>query len=59
MIIWEPFDLWLQDDESLFVANEVLDKVCAGIPDAVRIRIDRREDIEQVLDIYILRRDPS
>ena len=38
--------------------NKVLDKVDAGAPDAVRVRIDRCEGIEQVLDVYVLQRDP-
>ena len=29
------------------------------MPDGVQVRIDRCEDIEQVLDIYIPRYDPS
>jgi hypothetical protein len=31
----------------------------AGIPDVVQARVNRCEDVKQVLDIDILRRDPS
>jgi hypothetical protein len=30
----------------------------AGVPDIVRVSIDRREDIEQMLDVDILRYNP-
>lgn len=59
MIVWEPFDPWLQIDESSFVPIEMPCEIGAGFPDTVRVRADRYEDIEQVLDIYVLRRDPS
>ena len=58
MIIRETLDLWLQNRESLLVPMEVHHKIDAGNPDAVGVGVDRREDIEQVLDIYVLRRDP-
>jgi hypothetical protein len=40
------------------VPIEVLCKIGTGVPDIVRVWIDCCEDIEQVLDIYILRGDP-
>ena len=59
MIIREPFDPWLKNDQSLFVPKEVLHETGAGIPDTVRACVDCSEDIQQVLDVYIFRRDPS
>ena len=58
MVIWEPLDLRLQNDQSTLVPIKVLHKVGEGIPDIVRVRIDGRKYIEKVLDIYILRLDP-
>ena len=34
-IVWEPFNLSLQNRESLFVIAEVLEKVVAGFPDFI------------------------
>ena len=59
MVIWETFDLWTQNRLSWFVPIEVEHKVCACIPVPTRVRVDGREDIEQMLDIHILRPDPS
>jgi len=56
--IWEPFDLRLQNGDSVFVPMEVFHEVGAGTPYTARFRIDHCEDIEQVLDVYILQRDP-
>ena len=58
MIVWEPLDFWLQNDQSMFVQIEVLHKIGAGTPDTVQVRINSCEDIEQMLDIYIFRSDP-
>jgi hypothetical protein len=43
---------------SRFCAKKVPHEIGAGTPDAVRVWIDRCEDVEQVLDVYVLRRDP-
>ena len=59
VIVREPFDLWSQNDEPLFVPNEVVHKFVAGFPDIVQVCIDGCEDIEQVLNIHILRCNPS
>jgi len=58
VIVREPFDFWSQNDEPLFVPNEVVRESGAGFPDIVRVLVNGCEDIEQVLNVYILRRDP-
>ena len=58
MIVWETFNPWPQNRESLLVPKEVLHEIRTSIPDPVRVGVDRREDIEQVFNIYVLRRDP-
>ena len=57
MIVWETFNPWPQNRESLLVPIEVLHEFGTSIPDPVRVGVDCREDIEQVLDIDVLRRD--
>ena len=59
MDIWEPFDLRSQHDEPWFVRKEVLHEMLTGIPDIARVGINSCKDIEQMLDIHILRNDPS
>ena len=59
MIIREPFDLWFQNDELLFVPIGVCNETGTGFPNTVRIPVDCCEDIEQVLNIYVPRCDPS
>ena len=49
MIIWEPFNFLFENDQPILVPMEVLHKVSAGTPDAVRVCIDRCEESEQVL----------
>ena len=45
-IIQEPFDLLTQNGGPLFVPEKVFHKIGAGLPDAVRVLVNRREDIE-------------
>jgi len=58
MVIREPFDPWPQNDEPWFVPREVRREIATGLPDVVRVGVDGCEDIEQMLDVYVLRRDP-
>ena len=58
MIIREAFDLLLQNRESFLVPEEVLHEIGTSVPNVIRVGVDRRENIEQVLDIDVLRRDP-
>ena len=58
MDIWDPFDLQSRYSESWFVPIEVLHEIVTGNPDVVQVCIDRCGDIEQVLDVNILRSDP-
>jgi len=58
MTTWESFNLW-PHGEPLLVPKEVMHGIVAGYPDVVRVCIDRCEDIKQVLDVCILRCDPS
>ena len=51
MVVWKRFDLRLQNDESIVVLNEMLHESGTGIPNLVRVYVDRYEDIEQVLDV--------
>ena len=58
-MIRESFDLWPQNDEPLLVMSEVPYEIGTGVPDVGRARVDRGEDIEQVLNIHVLRNDPN
>ena len=37
MIVWQPLDFCLQDDQSMLVPTEVPHKMSAGVPDTVRV----------------------
>jgi hypothetical protein len=59
VIIRKPLDPQPQHGLPRFAPAEVYQKAGASSPDFIRVRVDGREDIEQVLDIPILRGDPS
>ena len=59
MAIWESFDLWPQYDQPWFVSIKVAHEKNAGVPCVDRARVNRCEDIEQVLDVHILRYNTS
>lgn len=48
MVVRKRFDLRLQNDESIVVLNEVLHEPGTGIPNLVRVHVDRYEDIYRV-----------
>ena len=54
MVIRGRLDLWSQHYEPWFVPTEVIRESATGIPGILRIRVDRREDIKQMLDVHIL-----
>ena len=54
MIIRGSFDFWPQNGEPVFMPGEVPHEIGAGVSDADRVRVDRLENIEQVLDVHIL-----
>ena len=54
MVIWESFDLCPQNRGSWFLVDEEVYEIRAGIPVALRARVDCCEDIEEVLNVYIL-----
>ena len=58
MIAWESFNLGPRYSESYFVQVEVPHETGIGFLDIIRVRANGYEDIEQMLDIYIPRRDP-
>jgi hypothetical protein len=58
MVIGKAFDLRPQHSLPWFVPIEVLHEVATSIPDTTRVRVDGCEDIEQVLNVHILRPDP-
>ena len=58
MIVWKSLDFWLQKDESLLEPNEMRHEIDTCSPNAVRVWVDCCEDVEQVLDVYVLRCDP-
>jgi len=55
MIIRKSFNLWLQNDESPI---KVSHEIGTDPPDAIGVLVDRCEDIEQMLDICVLRYYP-
>ena len=59
MAIQELFNPRSQHNQSGFVPIEVLHEITTGIPGVAQTRVSRCEDIRQVLDIRILRDDPS
>ena len=59
MVVWEPFEPWPQHNKPAFVPKEVPHEVITDVPDVVRVCINGRKNIQQVLDIDILRYDPS
>ena len=59
MVIRESFDLRPQHDQPPFAPIEVPRESNTGTPDTGRVWVNGREDVEQVLNIHILRRDPS
>jgi hypothetical protein len=59
MVIREPFDLSPQHGKPRFVPIYVVHEMKTGIPDVGRVFVDGCEDIEEVFDVHILRRDPS
>ena len=58
MTIGKAFDLWPKYGVSWFVLIEVLHKVATGFPDIPCAHVNRRENIEQVLNVYIFQLDP-
>ena len=54
MTIGKAFDLGPEHSLSWLVPIEVLHKVATSSPDVVSVCVDRRENIEQVLHIYVL-----
>src|ERR1700753_698588 len=59
MIIGKVLNFWPQNSLPRLLSIEVSQKVFTGSPDLVRVRVDGRENIEQMLNIRILRGDPS
>jgi hypothetical protein len=59
MVVRESFEPWPQHDQSRFVPEEVLHEVVTRSPDAIGGFVDGGEDIEQVLNVHVLRHDPS
>jgi hypothetical protein len=54
MVIREPFDLLSQNGQSPLVLNEVRHEISAGVPDAFRVLVNRREYFEHALKIHVL-----
>ena len=54
MIIGELLDLRSQGSLPWFVPNQKVNKAKASPPDTIQVYINRRENIEQVLDVHIL-----
>ena len=54
MVIRESFYFWSQYSESRFVPFEVGNEIGAGVPDVVRVRVEKCEDVEKVFDIHVL-----
>ena len=59
MIIGKRFNLWPQHCLPRVVPTEEKQKADTGSPDLIRVRIDGHQDIEQMLNIRVLRDDPS
>ena len=54
MVIWESFNLRPQHNQPRLVPTEVLHEMSRGVPEFNCVRVDEREDIEEVLDVHIL-----
>ena len=49
----ERFDPRVQNGGPGFAPDEVVYEVGTGVPDFIRIRVDRREYVEQVFNVHI------
>ena len=58
MVVRESFYLRSQHSGPGFVPTEVHDEVGADVPDVVRVRGERCEDVEQMFGVHVLRCDP-
>ena len=54
MIIREPLDRRLEHSDSTLMLEEAVYEAGTGTPNITRVNVDSCEDIEQVLDIYVL-----
>ena len=59
MVVQERLKFWPEDDKSWLMPIEVAHELITGIPNVSRVCIDRRKNIRQMLDVRVLRRDPS
>ena len=58
MVVRESLYPWPQHCGPRLIPAEVRYKVGTAAPDTVRVRIEGREDVEQVSDVRVLRSDP-